>query len=291
MVFWVQSNAAIANYNHFPAMKPSHVLDEELNNISFAFSMRVLESDYTGPLIRLRRASDNAQKDFGWGDNDIVDVAAIDSWRNGSNVYVHTWYDQSGLGRNAVQTVPANQPQFFTDPQKPYFKGDGNNDHLTVDTPNGIQDVTNNCKEGTALMILSATTKNQDLFGVLVGSNRWSGHINWSNNRAYFDPGSCCVTNARSFYNGTNVNQWKNYTFMRSATKNLMRVSGVDKLNTNLNMGSCTLSSDFSIGWATGAGQSEHSTVSFNEFIMYKVDISLVRYTKIENNAITFWSL
>ena len=52
----------IANYNHYPTIKPSHILDEKLTDISFAFSMRVLESDYTGAIVRLRRASDNAEK-------------------------------------------------------------------------------------------------------------------------------------------------------------------------------------------------------------------------------------
>ena len=288
-------HAAIVNYNQFPTSKPSHILDEKLTNISFAFSMRVLESDYNGPLVKLRRASDNALQDFSWGDNDIVDVAAIDVWRAGSNVYVHTWYDQSGLGRNAVQTINNRQPQFFTDANRPYFKGDGYNDYLTVDTPNGIQDVTNNGKEGSVLAIVKATTLNQHIFGVLDNtvspSNRWSAHINWGNNRAYFDPGSCCVTNARSFENSANVGMWVSYTFIRTSTKIIMRASGVDKLNTNLNMGNCTLTSDFAIGWATGNEITHGTSASIMEMIMYKIDINTLLYQEIEENMILFWSL
>jgi len=199
-------HGAIANYNHFPTLTPLHILDEKLTNISFAFSMRVLESDYNGPLIRLRRASDNSEKDFGWGDNDIVDVAAINAWRSGSNVYVHTWYDQSGLGRDAVQTISSKQPRFYADVAYPYFQGDGVDDYLTIDTPNGLQDVTHAGKEGTIISILQATNNNQYTFGVLYGTDRWSTHTNWSNGSIYFDPGICC-NNPRSFSNNTNTNK------------------------------------------------------------------------------------
>jgi hypothetical protein len=280
----------IANYNHYPTIKPSHILDEKLTDISFAFSMRVLESDYTGSLVRLRRASDNAEKDFVWGDNDIVDVAAIDTWRNVSNVFVHTWYDQSGLGRNAVQTVRSQQPRFYPDATMPYFQGDGSDDHLTVDTPNGIQDVTNNGNQGTVLTIMKASTKSQHSFGVLTSSDRWSTHINWNNNNVYFDPGICCNT-PRFFTNAGNVNNWVHYTFIKTATNAIARANTIEKFNGTHTTGRCTRTEDFAIGWATGNQSGNHSTTSFTEMIMYKTDISASEYQEIEENAMTFWGL
>jgi len=281
---------AIANYNHFPTLKPSHILDEKRTNISFAFGMRVLESDYTGPLLRLRRASDNTQKDFGWGDNDIVDVTAINTWRNGSNVYVHTWYDQSGLGRDAVQVTNNRQPRFYPNAVMPYFQGDGSNDHLTVDTPNGIQDVTNAGDEGTVLSVMRATTRNQHTFGVLTGVNRWSSHVNWSNSNLYFDPGICCDQN-RFITNGSNANIWKMYTFVKTSTNIIIRTNAVDNLNASHTNGVCTRTEDFAIGWATGSEPGNHATTSFTEFIMYKTDILSTEYQKIEDNTMTFWGL
>lgn len=279
----------IANYNHFPTLQPSHILDEKLTNISFAFSMRVLRSDYTGPLIRLRKGG-NTQQDFGWGDNDMVDVAAIDAWRNGANVYVHTWYDQSGLGRNAVQTRRNSQPQFYPDATRPYFKGDGTNDHLTIDTPNGIQDVTTNGNQGSILLVLNATRKSQHTFGVLTGSDRWSTHVNWNNNNLYFDPGICCNT-TRFFANGGNVGVWEQYTFIKTSTNAVARAGGVEKFNGLHTTGRCTRTEDFAIGWATGDQSNNHSNTSFMELIMYQTDISSTEYKEIEDNAITFWGL
>ena len=283
-------HGAISNYNHFPTHQPTHILDEKLTNISFAFGMRVLSSDYNGPLLRLRRASDNAQQDFSWGDIDIVDVTAINTWRNGSNVYVHTWYDQSGLGRDAVQVTNNRQPRFYPDATMPYFQGDGSNDHLTVDTPNGIQDVTNAGKEGTVLSVMRATTKNQHTFGVLTGVNRWSSHVNWSNSNLYFDPGICCDQN-RFITNGSNANVWKMYTFVKTNTNIIIRTNAVDKLNAVHTKAKCTRTEDFAIGWATGSESGNHATTSFTEFVMYKIDISSVEYQEIENNTITFWGL
>ncbi len=280
----------IANYNHFPTIKPSHILDEKLTDISFAFSMRVLESDYTGSLVRLRRASDNAEKDFVWGDNDIVDVAAINTWRNGSNVFVHTWYDQSGLGRDAVQTTQNRQPRFYPDATIPYFQGDGSNDHLTVDTPNGIQDVTNNGDQGTVLTLINATKITQHSFGVLTGSDRWSTHINWSENTVYFDPGICC-NNPRSFANASNEGKWALYTFIKTSTNAIARVDGTEKFNGAHTTGRCTRTEDFAIGWATGDQSYNHATTSYTEMIMYKTDIAASEYEEIEENTMTFWGL
>jgi len=283
--------SAMANYNNFPTHRPAHILDDMHTNLSFAFSMRVLESDYNGPLVRLRRASDNAEQDFGWADNDIVDVVAIDTWRAGSNVYVHTWYDQSGLGRDAVQLTTARQPQFFTNSTKPYFKGDGVNDYLEVNTPNGIQDLTNNGKEGTVLSIAIATKESQYSYGVASGGNRWSTHINWSNAYAYFDVGpTCCATGARRILNDVNYNNWAQYTFFRTSTHVVMRSNQITKLNAALNWSGCTLTNHFLILNAS-ANDGLSATNSFMEMIMYKIDLNVSQYQVIENNAMTFWGL
>lgn len=290
LLFTSVSYGKIANYNYFPTLQPLHVLDEQLSDISFAFSMRVLVSDYDGPLIRLRRASDSMEQDFGWGDNDIVDIDAINAWRGGSNVFVHTWYDQSGLGRNAVQTTNNSQPRFYPDSVRPYFQGDGTNDHLTIHTPSGIQDVTNSGVEGTVITVIKATRKNQHTFGVLTNSDRWSTHINWSNNNVYFDPGVCC-NNPRFFSNSGNENVWNQYTFIRTSTNSIARLAGTQMFNGTYRNGRCTRTEDFAIGWATGNQSNNHSTSSFLEFIMYSTDVTVNKYQMIEENSIIFWNI
>ncbi|WP_062058020.1 arabinofuranosidase catalytic domain-containing protein [Aquimarina longa] len=278
----------IDQYNHFPTMRPSHILDAKLTTISFALSFRVLESDYNGPLVRLRRSSDNAEQDFGWSDNDIVDVAAIDTWRSGSDVFVVIWYDQSGLGRNAIQNTNSFQPRFITDLTRPYFFGDGIDDRLDINT--SIQVLTNAGINGSVFTIIYTTSKGQFSFGTRqpgVNRNRWSTHINWSNNNMYFDSGICC-DGVRSVAN-TN-NQWQQLSFIRANIVQTIRRSGTILRTGNYTNGPCTATNGFGILYTNG-NNSQFATNRFTELIMYQMDISLSDIQEIENNQIDFWNL
>lgn len=81
------------------------------------FSTRLLKSDYTGFVVRIRRSSDNVEKDF-YADKfgNIRDGAGGTSgtsaydWLNGATGSLVTWYDQSGNARNATQATTTYQP-------------------------------------------------------------------------------------------------------------------------------------------------------------------------------------
>jgi len=259
-------------------------------DLSFAFAMRKLYSDYKGPLIQLRRSSDDEVKDFFAGNNDAISINDINIWRAGSEVYIRIWYDQSCQKRNAEQLVLQRQPRFFPDINLPYFQGNGNQQYLTVDTPNGLQDVTNNGVQGTIISILRATQRNQHSFGVLSGSNRWSAHGTWGDGRLYFDPGICC-NNPRQFNNNDGINMWAQYTFVRSATRVIIRKDTVERVNGTFTNGNSTRTEDFAIGWANGNQTNRASTTSFNEFIMYATNINETLMLNLEQNQIKFWNL
>jgi len=288
------ATSQIAHWNKFPSLRPScykGAADKALGeDLSFAFALRKLYTDYKGPLIQLRRASDNAVRDFFSGSDDAIDLSAIDAWRAGSNVFVVIWYDQSCQKRNAEQVIINQQPRFFTDTNLPYFQGNGNRQYLTVDTPNGIQDVTANGVQGTVISILRATRRNQHTFGVLTGGNRWSAHGTWGDRRFYFDPGICC-NSQRQFFNADGINVWAQYSFVRTATNVIMRKDGIQRVNGLFTNGDCTRTEDFAIGWATGNQPNSASTTAFNEFIMYATDINQTRITALEQNQINFWNL
>ena len=91
---------------------------------------RVLSS-YTGSLVRLRRASDNAEADFGYLGNGDLDVAAIAAWAGGAS-YVVTVYDQAPARDNVTQGVAANQPLYVASIQNGHagMRLDGTNDYL-----------------------------------------------------------------------------------------------------------------------------------------------------------------
>lgn len=78
---------------------------------SSAFSTRRLATAYTGSILRVRRASDNAEQDIGYAGNGDLDTTALTTFCGASSCFVKTWYDQSGNTRNATQTTTAKQPR------------------------------------------------------------------------------------------------------------------------------------------------------------------------------------
>lgn len=73
---------------------------------SVAYSLRQLKTGVTN-VVRVRRDSDNAEQDF-----TAVQVTdgTLTTFVGAGNGYVHTLYDQSGNGNNAVNTDTARQP-------------------------------------------------------------------------------------------------------------------------------------------------------------------------------------
>ena len=76
-----------------------------------AYSVRRLRTAYTGPLMRVRRSSDNTEQDIGYGGDGWLDEAALLSFVGAGSGYVKTWYDQSGNSRDVSQATTANQPR------------------------------------------------------------------------------------------------------------------------------------------------------------------------------------
>lgn len=84
---------------------------------AFAFSTRLLRDSYTGPCLRVRRSSDNAEQDIGFSTVRIggyrwLDQVAIEAFvGSGNDGFVTTWYDQSGAALNLSQATAAKQPR------------------------------------------------------------------------------------------------------------------------------------------------------------------------------------
>ena len=77
-----------------------------------AYSLRLLSSSYTGDCLQIRRESNDDTLDVGFVNN-YLDVASIVSFSSGTTSKVTKWYDQSGNGRDAIQTVEVKQPLIY----------------------------------------------------------------------------------------------------------------------------------------------------------------------------------
>jgi len=75
-----------------------------------AFSLRQLSTSSTN-VVRVRRSSDNAERDF--TASDITD-GTITTWTGANDGFCTIFYDQSGNVNNATQTTAALQPQLVS---------------------------------------------------------------------------------------------------------------------------------------------------------------------------------
>ena len=76
-----------------------------------AFSLRRLASSHAGPLIRVRRSSDSTQQDIMATVGGTLDTTTLASFCSATSCFVSAWYDQSGNGQDAAQSVAATQPR------------------------------------------------------------------------------------------------------------------------------------------------------------------------------------
>lgn len=88
-------------------------LDTLGSGLESAWSVgRRLRTAYTGPIIRVRRSSDNVEQDFGGsGSLGAVNPSAVAAFCGAGDGFLTTIYDQSGLARNLTQATTTVQTQ------------------------------------------------------------------------------------------------------------------------------------------------------------------------------------
>ena len=108
-ISWGKSYADLAGGGGTPFVG----LLDTYSGAAAAYSLRQLSSTYSGNAIKVRRASDNAEQDIAFSNNEL-DTATLETFASGTDAFVTTWYDQSGNGRNATQATAAAQPKIVS---------------------------------------------------------------------------------------------------------------------------------------------------------------------------------
>lgn len=90
---------------------PAGILDD-YPGAAAAYSLRLLNTDYTGDAVTVRRASDNTTTNIGFVDGEL-DVDALNTFCSGTDGFVTVWFDQSGNGNDAANTTASEQPKIF----------------------------------------------------------------------------------------------------------------------------------------------------------------------------------
>jgi hypothetical protein len=98
-----------------------------------AYSLRSLSNSYAGPVVTVRRSSDDAEEDFTAAEVSDGTLAAFCGAGDG---FVKQWWDQSGNARHAVAPADANEPKIVdsgivvTEEGKPALQFDGSDDYM-----------------------------------------------------------------------------------------------------------------------------------------------------------------
>mgnify|MGYP001062191460 FL=1 len=80
------------------------------DKVMFAYSLRLVNANYNGALIRVRRSRDNAELDIYADQFGKLDIKTLQDFCPTGNAFVTRWYDQSGFARNAFQGTANSQP-------------------------------------------------------------------------------------------------------------------------------------------------------------------------------------
>jgi gliding motility-associated-like protein len=85
------------------------------NSMQLALGLRLLVSDYEGKAVILRKsATANDTASFGFNFLGQLDADAINAWAgSATDLWVHTIFDQSGNGRNLLNTTTGQQPKLI----------------------------------------------------------------------------------------------------------------------------------------------------------------------------------
>jgi hypothetical protein len=101
-----------SNYNIYWDGSQDGLLDD-YSNASAAYSLRALSSSYTGPAIRVTTTGGDF-KDIGLLYDGSLDTESLLSFAGGGDVFVTTWYDQSGEGNDVAQGSQSAQPKIVS---------------------------------------------------------------------------------------------------------------------------------------------------------------------------------
>ncbi len=325
VICFYHSNAQVVGTPYIIPIETRPVLDQVGVTPSFAFSTRKLRETYTGFAVRIRRSSDNAQADVAFDDNNLVSntsivtltaagtsglsigtTSTLSDFRGGvgATFYVSIWYDQGTNGYNALQTTTTIQPILSigsagSSNQYASLSFSGLTNPQSVNVNQTMQTLLGTTLAGAGLRgtlaVIAKTTSNsnQFSFGYSSGQIRWAAHMNWSDGNCYVDLGNAGDNN-RSFANGSRLNLYKQYLFIRYATAKTMRVSATNQ-GTNLAQGNAGNNAGLT-GGSFGIGNAVAvpvNTIGFSgnipEFILYPEPLTVTQYSLLENNQITFW--
>jgi hypothetical protein len=263
-----------------------NLLLEQYPGAYAAYSLRRVRGEYTGPSIRVRKitSAPYPEQDIGFDADGNLDLNALTSFLDGNAGNIERLYDQSGNGRDVVNTNAAFGPGIatsegvYTVDEKAALRFDGVNDQLDIDS-SGL-DI--GSLSSFMVMKLSVTSGLQFPLALSVTPLRWyAPFVNSGNfNYAYAGQSNAAVTSANTDNNL--------HTQIAGTTQGNMTAF----LN-GTSVDTATLSSGIETGFTDGIGAVNGANFLdgfIQEIIIYDSDQSANR-TGIESNINTHYSI
>ena len=125
--------------DYFTQNQAPYLLDT-YTGAAASYSLRKLRDDYTGFAITVQDSVGGATQDIGFDVFGELNTVRLSAYGSNNDVFVTTWFDQSGSGNNATQTSFANRPKIYDGASrtvilengKPAIQLDGSNDFFNI---------------------------------------------------------------------------------------------------------------------------------------------------------------
>lgn len=277
---------------------------------SVAYSVRKLSKNYTGFAVRVRRngggspegdvafdangvvsASSMITITYGGGGYSVGDVVQFSTYYSGRNVFVMTWYDQSGNNRNVSQSDNDKQPRIVNSGTLETSNSIAtirfiNSDEtvLTANIPSST--MFGSGYIGTASLVIEASNSSTSSFGYSDGgSDRWQAHINESNN-LYFDVGSSY--NRLSYSNSASIGNLRTYALVAGTSLMEIWLSGTRVANSTPSLSASTTNNFYVGGIPPFPGTWYHNNDQ-SEIIIFPKALSATEIGIINRNQKAFY--
>ena len=263
------NSAASGQISSVPAY--DYLLDD-YSGAAAAYSLRLLDSTYTGDAIVVRRASDNTTQNIGFVNNEL-DTATLETFCSGTDGFVTTWYDQSGNGYDMAQASASAQPQIVSNGSIILDTGKPTIDFAAGQREMFSSGVSNYSQPNTYFIKANSINSISDFTD---GSGSARNLNDYTNNRHRMFAG----VSFESTFNFVFGVQFLRYSLFNGVDSEIS-INGANVQTGNT--GTLPMLGAFQIGDST-------SDFKLNEFIMYNSDQSTNR-TGIETNINDFYSI
>ena len=255
------------------------------------YSLRRLSSTYTGSAIKVQDTVGGATLDVGFDSNGELDTAAIVAYGGSNDVFVETWYDQSGNGNNSTQATSANRPKIYdgatsaviVENGKPAVQFDGSNDTLQASVTSSNIISTN--AENTLLAVMNQDSTSVSNGLVSMANPRYVTYTDF-NGTLFYDAGNNS-SNRLSVVAPAGWDDAQHLLFW-SSSLTLQQIC-VDGTQLASNTSQSTVSSA-STTLIIGAYTTANLKGLVQEIVLYPSDESANR-TDIETNINTFYNI